>query len=143
MQARKTPEVENPGRVDRFEIHSVLPAPIEPVAVQQVLKNVFPEAKVTIYTSSYSGATTIRVSGDNVDDGFGRGSVDLDGYPDSIDGDGKRSDYLLNGEIQSTAKNAVAIARRLVARLAKLGMDVQLEVYADDGTPLFDTKTEP
>lgn len=118
-------------RIDEFEISSVLFATFSLFSVKQILEQEFPSSKVSIYTSGYNGAKTIHVRGDD---------SDFEGYPDSTDGAGTDSDYLLNGTIEATADASVAKAKSLFSRLTDAGIDVQYEVCDPNGVTLFEQK---
>lgn len=113
------------------DVSSVLFAPVSLPVVEVALKTEFPDAKVTIYTSGYSGAKTIHLRS---------GNADFEGYPESTGGTGSDSDYLFNGAISGSPDAAVAKAQRLFSHLTDSAMIVQYEVYDSTGTALFEQK---
>ena len=113
------------------DISSVLFAPVSLEVVKSALKEEFPEEKVYIYTSGYNGARTVHLRGDE---------VDFEGYPDSTDGSGEDSDYLLNGMIAGEADAAALKAQSIFTRLMDSGMTVQFEVYDSVGNRLVEQK---
>lgn len=111
------------------DVFSIMTGPIDISAVEQVLKKEFPAARVSIYTSGYSGARTIHVQSDD---------VDFEGYPENTDGNGADSDYFFNGAIEATVEVAVAKAQQLFSSLVEAGIRVTYEVYDPHGTTLFE-----
>jgi len=112
-------------------VFSVLSAPVKLAVVEAALKEEFPDAEVSVYTSGYNGAKTIHLRSD---------SADFEGYPDSTDGTGEDSDYLFSGAINGESDVAVVKAQNFFSRLASAGMTVQYEVYDPAGKTLIEQK---
>ncbi len=117
--------------LDENDIFSVLSAPVKLIPVETALKAEFPNANIRIYTSGYNGAKTTHLAGVG---------ADVEGYPQSTDGNGEDSDYFLNGAIYGESAAAVAKAQSMFARIADAGMTVQFEVYDPDGNTLIEQK---
>ena len=114
------------------DVSALIFAPVKISVLEDALKEVFPEAKVSKYTSGFSGAETLHLRGD---------VADFEGYPDSTDGTGSDSDYLLNGMIEGDVEVAVAKAKKLFARIIEAGMKVQYEVYDPAGDTIIEQKS--
>jgi len=111
---------------DSNNVYSTLTAPVDLELAVTILKEVFPEAHVGIYTSGYNGAKTIHVDSDD---------ADFEGYPTS---DGARSDYLFNGGVAGSDAEVIAKVRQIAERFKDAGFRMSIEAYDTRGEMICD-----
>ena len=102
---------------DSNNVYSVIDSPVNVELAESVLKQEFPNAKVSIYTSGYNGAKTLHVDSDD---------ADFEGCPMSDD---RNPSYLFNGGLSGDDAKVVAKIESILRRFESAGFSMSIEAY--------------